>query len=183
MSMWRTIYECHQVQNHISQQLSHLMNQQSMDPSTNYHRHAASQLITEVTSWYNSFHRLVKSQREYVRALCKWIQLTYCFVEDSQRGVSSSAVHTLCEEWHLSLDRLPDKVFMRFDHMFELVYIFWITWSPNIFVWSANTVKIQKKWDVLIENSHLFDLCTHSLFLLPQFVDMKSTYKTIDHLL
>lgn len=110
MSMWRTMYECHQVQNHISQQLSHLMNQQSMDPTTNYHRQAASQLKTEVTAWYNSFHRLVKSQGEYVRALCRWIKLTYCFVEDSQRSVSASAVHTLCEEWQLALDRLPDKV-------------------------------------------------------------------------
>lgn len=106
------MYECHQVQNHISQQLSHLMNQQSMDPTTNYHRQAASQLKTEVTAWYNSFHRLVKSQGEYVRALCRWIKLTYCFVEDSQRSVSASAVHTLCEEWQLALDRLPDKVFM-----------------------------------------------------------------------
>ncbi|KAG5552645.1 hypothetical protein RHGRI_010665 [Rhododendron griersonianum] len=66
--------------------------------------------IPAVTSWYNSFHRLVKSQGEYVRAICKWIKLTYCFVEDSQWSVSSSAVHTLCEEWQLALDRLPDKV-------------------------------------------------------------------------
>ncbi|KAK2994128.1 hypothetical protein RJ640_003651 [Escallonia rubra] len=110
MHMWRKMYECHQVQNHISQQVSHLTNQQSIDPTTNYHRQAAAQLKTEVTSWYNSFCRLMKSQRDYVRALCSWIQLTNCLVDDCQRTSSSSAVHTLCEEWQLSLEKLPDKV-------------------------------------------------------------------------
>ncbi|KAI8000287.1 Nitrate regulatory gene2 protein [Camellia lanceoleosa] len=110
MSMWRTMYECHQVQNHISQQVSHLTNQQSVEPTTNYHRQAAAQLKTEVNSWYNSFCKLIKAQGEYVRALCRWIQLTECFAEDSQQSGSSSAVHTLCEEWQLTLDRLPDKV-------------------------------------------------------------------------
>ncbi|KAK3020235.1 hypothetical protein RJ639_045471 [Escallonia herrerae] len=110
MHMWRKMYECHQVQIHISQQVSHLTNQQSIDPTTNYHRQAAAQLKTEVTSWYNSFCRLTKSQRDYVRALCSWIQLTNCLVDDCQRTSSSSAVHTLCEEWQLSLEKLPDKV-------------------------------------------------------------------------
>ncbi|KAA8519398.1 hypothetical protein F0562_013654 [Nyssa sinensis] len=110
MHMWRTMYECHQVQNHISQQVNHLTNQQSMDPTTNYHRQAAAQLKTEVSSWYKSFCELMKSQQEYVRALSGWIQLTNCLVDDCQRSRSSSAVHTLCEEWQLALDRLPDKV-------------------------------------------------------------------------
>ncbi|GFS43113.1 benzoyl-CoA reductase subunit C, putative [Actinidia rufa] len=110
MSMWRTMYECHQVQNHISQQVSHLINQQSGDPTTNYHRQAAFQLKNEVTFWYNSFRRVIKSQGEYVRALCRWIQLTYFFVEDSPRSRSASAVHDLCQEWQQALDRLPDQV-------------------------------------------------------------------------
>uniref|UniRef100_A0A5B7B8N2 DUF632 domain-containing protein n=1 Tax=Davidia involucrata TaxID=16924 RepID=A0A5B7B8N2_DAVIN len=109
MHMWRTMYECHQVQNHISQQVNHLTNQQSMDPTTNYHRQAAAQLKTEVSSWYNSFCELMKSQREYVTALSRWIQLTDCLVDDCQRSASSSLVHTLCEEWQLALDKLPDK--------------------------------------------------------------------------
>ena len=127
MSMWRTMYECHQVQNHISQQVSHLINQQSGDPTTNYHRQAAFQLKTEVTFWYNSFRRVIKSQGEYVRALCRWIQLTYSFVEDSQRSHSASAVHDLCQEWQQALDRLPDKVF---GPSWSYVYAFLITLKP-----------------------------------------------------
>lgn len=110
MHLWRRIYECHQVQNHISQQLSHLPNQQRVDPTTDYHQQAAAQLKTEVTFWYNSFCKLAKSQRDYVGALCRWIQLTDCLVDDHERTGSSAALHTLCQEWRLALDRLPDKV-------------------------------------------------------------------------
>ncbi|GFZ06083.1 benzoyl-CoA reductase subunit C, putative [Actinidia rufa] len=49
-------------------------------------------------------------KREYVRALCRWIRLTYCFVEDCQQSGRASAVHGLCQEWQQALDRLPDKV-------------------------------------------------------------------------
>ncbi|XP_059666060.1 protein ALTERED PHOSPHATE STARVATION RESPONSE 1 [Cornus florida] len=110
MHVWRTMYQCHQVQNHISQQLNHISDQQSMDPTTDYHRHAAAQLKTEVNFWYIIFCKLIKSQQEYVRTVYRWIQLTACLMDDCQLSVSSSALCTLCEEWQLALDRLPDKV-------------------------------------------------------------------------
>lgn len=110
MHMWRTMYECHQVQNHISQQINHLTNSQIMDLNSDYHRLAATQLETEVTSWYNNFCKLMQSQQDYVRTLCRWIHLTDCLVDDYHRSHSSSVVHTLSEEWQLALDRLPDKV-------------------------------------------------------------------------
>lgn len=110
MSMWRTIYECHQVQNHISRQLSHLTNHQTVGPTTGHHQQAAAQLKTEVASWYNSFCRLVKSQGEYVRTLRRWVQLTNVFMEDVQCSRSSSLMLSLCEQWLLALDRLPNKV-------------------------------------------------------------------------
>ncbi|EEF35770.1 protein ALTERED PHOSPHATE STARVATION RESPONSE 1 [Ricinus communis] len=109
-SMWRTMYECHQVQNHISQQLNHLTDNQSVDLTTDYHRQATAQLVTEVTSWHSSFCKLMKSQKEYVRTLCRWIQLTNCLVDDNQQSSCSSAVRSLCEQWQLIFDRLPDKI-------------------------------------------------------------------------
>ncbi|KAK9267175.1 hypothetical protein L1049_009595 [Liquidambar formosana] len=110
MHIWRRMYECHQVQNHISQQVNHLTNNQDTDPTTDYHRQATAQLVNEVTSWYNSFCKLIKSQQEYVRTLCRWIQLTECLVDDCQQNGCSSVVRALCEEWQLALDRLPAKV-------------------------------------------------------------------------
>ncbi|KAG8652163.1 protein ALTERED PHOSPHATE STARVATION RESPONSE 1 [Manihot esculenta] len=107
---WRTMYECHQVQNHISLQLNHLTDSEGLDLTTDYHRQATTQLETEVTSWYLSFCKLIKSQQEYVSTLCKWIKLTDCLVDDNQHSSCSSAVRSLCEEWQLVFDRLPDKI-------------------------------------------------------------------------
>ncbi|XP_068657304.1 protein ALTERED PHOSPHATE STARVATION RESPONSE 1-like [Aristolochia californica] len=108
MQVWRTMYECHQVQNHIAQQLNNIGNYPSTEPTSDYHIQATSQLEAEVTSWYNSFCNLLKSQRDYVRALNRWVQLTV-FLPSSQPS-DSSEIHAHCEEWQLALDRLPDKV-------------------------------------------------------------------------
>ncbi|KAI5671055.1 hypothetical protein M9H77_11419 [Catharanthus roseus] len=109
MCMWRRMYESHQVQNHIAQQLNHLANQHSVDSTTAYRQQAAAQLKNEVTSWYNSFFKLVKSQREYVSILSSWIQLSNFLVDAGQQSISASAVHTLSEHWICELDKLPDK--------------------------------------------------------------------------
>ncbi|CAN1145716.1 Protein ALTERED PHOSPHATE STARVATION RESPONSE 1, partial [Linum perenne] len=110
---WRTMYECHQLQYHISQQLNHLTDNQGLESSTtDFHLKATAQLEAEITSWYKGFCKLVKSQQEYVTTLVRWIQLTSCLVDNGQQpsGRSPSAVHKLCEEWLLSFDKLPDKV-------------------------------------------------------------------------
>ncbi|KAK4440221.1 Nitrate regulatoryprotein [Sesamum alatum] len=112
MHMWQTMHSCHQVQNHIAQQLSHLTDQQqNPEPTTESHQQAAAQLQTEVTSWHHSFSKLVKFQREYVRALCKWTELTACLEDiDGTESSNSSTVRTLLEKWQETLDKLPDKM-------------------------------------------------------------------------
>ncbi|MCL7032119.1 hypothetical protein MKW94_001852, partial [Papaver nudicaule] len=82
MRMWRKMYECHQVQNNISQQVNRLSEYPSTEPTTAFHCLSTTQL--EVNIWYNSFCNLVKSQREYIRVLNRW--------------------------WQLAFDRLPEKV-------------------------------------------------------------------------
>lgn len=109
--MWQTMYNSHQVQNHISQQLNHLTDQQIVEPTTESQRQAAGQLQTEVTSWYSSFCKLVKYQREYVRSLCKWIELTnYIDGSDRVNQSESPTLHSLLDKWQQALDKLPDKV-------------------------------------------------------------------------
>lgn len=142
MHMWRTMYECHQVQNHISQQVNHLTDDQSMNPTTDYHRQAAIQLVTEVTSWYQSFCKLIKSQREYVQTLCRWIQLTECLVDDGQQSGCSTVIRTLGEEWKLALDRLPDKVASESIKSLMLAI-------HSIILQQAEEHKLQKKSDKL----------------------------------
>ena len=104
--------ECHQAQYHIAQLLNHLTENQKLDLSTAYHRQAAAQLEHEVICWYNSFCRVVKSQKEYISALCGWIKLIDTLVDDDRQSCHSSAVRSLCEQWQLALDSLPDKVLL-----------------------------------------------------------------------
>ncbi|KAL1187634.1 Protein ALTERED PHOSPHATE STARVATION RESPONSE 1 [Cardamine amara subsp. amara] len=109
--MWKTMLKCHQVQMHISQQLNHLPDYPNIDLSSEYKRQAVTQLETEVTCWYNSFCKLVNSQREYVKTLCTWIQLTDCLsIEDNQRSSLPVAARKLCKEWQLVFEKLPDEV-------------------------------------------------------------------------
>ncbi|XWS40440.1 hypothetical protein CRYUN_Cryun18bG0140400 [Craigia yunnanensis] len=110
MKMWKMMYKSHQVQSHISQQLNHLSDKLSMDLTTESHRQASAQLETEVSFWYHSFCKLVKSQQEYVGTLCRWIQLTDCLVDNHQQSRCSPAVRRLCEEWQLGFEKLHDKV-------------------------------------------------------------------------
>ncbi|ESQ52068.1 hypothetical protein EUTSA_v10016345mg [Eutrema salsugineum] len=109
--MWKTMLKCHQVQIHISQQLNHLPDYPSIDLSSEYKRQAVNQLETEVNCWYNSFCKLVNSQREYVKTLCTWIQLTdRLSKEDSLTSSLPVAARKLCKEWQLVFEKLPDKV-------------------------------------------------------------------------
>ncbi|PIA25095.1 hypothetical protein AQUCO_12500008v1 [Aquilegia coerulea] len=110
MHMWRTMCDCHQVQYQIAQQMEHLTNYTSMEPTPDYHRQFTVQLETEVTGWYNSFCNLLKSQREYVQVLNRWVQLTDWLVDGQQESNFLSIVQHLCEHWQFGMDHLPDKV-------------------------------------------------------------------------
>ncbi|KAG1360975.1 hypothetical protein COCNU_09G004380 [Cocos nucifera] len=112
MGMWRSMYECHQVQTHIVQQLEYLNNASSNNPTTNIHRQASLQLELEVDHWYSAFCNLVKSQREYIHALTGWLRLSLFQCDHNLLGEThqSSDIYSLCEEWQLALDRIPDKV-------------------------------------------------------------------------
>ncbi|TXG48070.1 hypothetical protein EZV62_027364 [Acer yangbiense] len=83
MHTWRTMYECHQVQNYISQRLNHLIDVQNMDSTTDNHLQATSQLETELTD---------------------------CLVDDHQQSHNSSAIRKFCQDWQLVFYKLPEKV-------------------------------------------------------------------------
>ncbi|KAK8606232.1 hypothetical protein V6N13_102986 [Hibiscus sabdariffa] len=109
MEMWKMMYKCHKVQNLISQQLN-LVTDINIDLTTESHRQATAQLETEVSFWYYSFCKLMKSQQDYVRTLCRWIQHTDCLADDNRKSHCSSAVCRLCKEWQRGFEKLPDKV-------------------------------------------------------------------------
>ena len=108
--MWRNMSECHQVQNHIAQQVSLLGNIPGSEPTSDSHCQATSQLEIEVSGWHNAFCNLITLQREYISILNQWISLTDCLPDDGGLMRSSSGIRSLSEELQRALDRLPEKV-------------------------------------------------------------------------
>uniref|UniRef100_A0A7N0VJ12 Nitrate regulatory gene2 protein n=1 Tax=Kalanchoe fedtschenkoi TaxID=63787 RepID=A0A7N0VJ12_KALFE len=110
MHMWRTMYECHQIQNQLSQQINNLNNPQRIDPTSEYHRQATTQLENELRFWYDNFNELVKSQRDFVTTLGQWLRLAKHLLDDQNQNDSLPIVCKLCEDWQLALDSLLNKV-------------------------------------------------------------------------
>ncbi|XP_057545158.1 protein ALTERED PHOSPHATE STARVATION RESPONSE 1 isoform X1 [Amaranthus tricolor] len=106
INMWRTMYECHQVQSRISQQVQTLTSHNA-EPTTLHHLEIAMQLESGVNFLYTSFCKLAKSQRDYVGTICFWIRLTESPIEGENENRRPSVVRNLCEKWQLALDRLP----------------------------------------------------------------------------
>ncbi|CAL1361130.1 unnamed protein product [Linum trigynum] len=113
MCMWRGMYESHQVQTHIVQQLKYLNTIPSTEPTSEIHRQATLQLELQVQQWHQSFCNLVKAQRDYIQSLMGWLRLSLFQFSKTpiySRTTQESKIYSLCEEWHHAVDRIPDKV-------------------------------------------------------------------------
>ncbi|XP_062102678.1 protein ALTERED PHOSPHATE STARVATION RESPONSE 1 [Humulus lupulus] len=112
MCMWRSMYECHQVQKHIVQQLKYLNAIPSAEPTSEIHRQSTLQLELEVQQWHMSFCNMVKAQQDYIQSLTGWLRLSlFQFNKNPlSRTGQESKIYSLCDEWHLAVDRIPDKV-------------------------------------------------------------------------
>ncbi|MQM11079.1 hypothetical protein Taro_043978 [Colocasia esculenta] len=114
MGMWRSMYECHQVHTHIVQQLEFLNTAATAaTPTSDIHRQSTLQLELEVQRWHSSFCALVSSQRDYLHSLAGWLRLSLFQLHRAPPLATThlhSEIYSLCEEWQLALDRVPDKV-------------------------------------------------------------------------
>ncbi|CAA6663223.1 unnamed protein product [Spirodela intermedia] len=117
-AMWRSMYECHQVQTHIVQQLEYLNDGGGggggADPTSELHRQSTLQLELEVQRWHSSFCELVESQRDYIHSLAGWLRLSLfgggAGKPRHHHHHITAEIYSLLEEWQLALDRVPDKV-------------------------------------------------------------------------
>ncbi|RWW08402.1 hypothetical protein GW17_00028167 [Ensete ventricosum] len=93
-------------------QLKYLNCALNSHPTSDIHRQAALQLELEVENWYSAFCSLVDSQREYIHALTGWLRLSLfqCHHDSLAQSRQNPEIYSLCEEWQLALDRIPDKV-------------------------------------------------------------------------
>ncbi|XP_051114687.1 protein ALTERED PHOSPHATE STARVATION RESPONSE 1-like [Andrographis paniculata] len=111
-NMWRSMYEFHQVQTHIVQQLKYLDCIPSTEPTSEIHRQSTLQLELEAQQWHISFCNLMKAHRDYVQSLTGWLRLSLFQVGNNpvHKTGQDSAVYSLCEEWQLAINNAPDKV-------------------------------------------------------------------------
>lgn len=112
MHMWKSMNDCHQIQNSIVQQVKNLGTLASREFTSDSHRQATLQLEAEVTAWHISFCSLIKSQQDYICALYEWARLSLVQLGNEaqwERG-NRPPIYTLCDVWQQVLKRLPDKV-------------------------------------------------------------------------
>ncbi|XP_071913629.1 protein ALTERED PHOSPHATE STARVATION RESPONSE 1-like [Coffea arabica] len=112
MGMWRSMYECHQVQTHIVQQLKYVNAIPSTNPTSEIHRQSTLQLELEAQQWHISFCNLVKAQRDYIQSLTGWLRLSLFQLgnKPAVRTGLDSAIYSFCEEWQHTVNNAPDKV-------------------------------------------------------------------------
>lgn len=110
--MWRSMYECHQVQTHIVQQLKYLKTIPSTEATSEIHKQSTLQLELEVQQWHQSFSNLVKAQRDYIQSLAGWLRLSLFQISKNplSRTSQESKIYSLCEEWHIAVEHIPDGV-------------------------------------------------------------------------
>lgn len=105
----------HEIQNEIVQQVRGLVDNSMAESTSDLHRLATRDLEAAVASWHSNFNRLIKFQRDYIRALYGWLKLTLCQVDnsapqDAHASIISRELTSFCDEWKQALDRLPDAV-------------------------------------------------------------------------
>ncbi|KAG8092572.1 hypothetical protein GUJ93_ZPchr0012g19843 [Zizania palustris] len=115
LSMWRSMNHFHEIQNEIVQQVRGLVDNSMAESTSDLHRFATRDLEAAVSAWHSNFNRLIKYQREYIRALYGWLKLTLFQVDsnipqEAYTSLISRELTTFCDEWKQALDRLPDAV-------------------------------------------------------------------------
>ena len=106
------MYEFHQVQTHIVQQLKYLNCIPSVEPTSEIHRQSTLQLELEAQQWHLSFCSLIKAQREYIQSLTGWLRLSLFQVGNNpiSKSKHGSTMYSFCEEWQLAMNNAPDNV-------------------------------------------------------------------------
>ncbi|RWR87423.1 protein virilizer [Cinnamomum micranthum f. kanehirae] len=143
MRMWRSMNQCHEVQNNIVQQVRGLVNRSRAGESTSdLHRQATRDLESAVSAWHSSFCRLIKYQRDYIQSLHGWLKLSLIQVDEqkepSATGDVSTNLFTFCDEWKQALHRVPDTVASEAIKSF-------VTVVHSISVKQAEEVKMKKR--------------------------------------
>lgn len=106
----------HEQQLRILQDLKYLDISQSPKETSEHHHERTIQLFAVVQEWHSQFQKLINNQKEYIKALNKWLKLNLTPIESSLKEkvsspprVQSPPIEELLKAWHDHLGKLPDE--------------------------------------------------------------------------
>ncbi|XP_051132981.1 nitrate regulatory gene2 protein-like [Andrographis paniculata] len=142
MYMWRSMNQSHVIQSDVVQQVRGLVatTAKTGAATSDMQIQATRDLESAISSWHSSFCRLIKFQRDFIRALYGWFKLTLLpvTVEPSNAQNDFREVLAFFDEWRLALDRVPDTVASEAIKSFDNVV-------SSILTKQTEEVKIKKR--------------------------------------
>ncbi|KAG7018334.1 hypothetical protein SDJN02_20202, partial [Cucurbita argyrosperma subsp. argyrosperma] len=145
--MWDTMRAHHETQLKIVSALRSLDLSQSPKETSTHHYERTVQLCGVVREWHSQFEKLVRCQKDYIRALNSWLKLNLIPIESSLREkvsspprVQSPPIQKLLLAWHDQLERLPD------EHLRTAIFTFGAVIN-TIMLQQDEERKLKTKWE------------------------------------
>lgn len=116
-TMWESMREHHESQSKIVQALRSLHISQSPKETSAHHHERTCQLWHVVTEWNTQFDKLIRNQKDYIRALNNWLKLNLIPIDTNLKEKVSSPqrpanppICLLLHAWHDHLEKVPDEL-------------------------------------------------------------------------
>ncbi|KAJ6844314.1 uncharacterized protein M6B38_291970 [Iris pallida] len=116
--MWETMHMHHDSQRKIVADLRNLDASASPKETSEQHHERTIQLWEVLREWHSQVQKLMKYQKEYIKALNGWLKLNLIPIESSLKENASSSplkeirprIHPLLHAWHDLLEKLPGEL-------------------------------------------------------------------------
>lgn len=115
--MWESMLDHHRSQARIVMALRSLDISQAPKETTEHHHKRTIQLWGIVQEWHSQFEKLFNNQKDYIKALNKWLALNLIPIESNLKEKVSSPprpqnppIQPLLQVWHDRLDKLPYEI-------------------------------------------------------------------------
>lgn len=116
-TMWESMREHHESKSKFVQALRSLHISQSPKETNEHHHERTFQLWHVVTEWHIQFDKLIKNQKDYIRALNSWLRLNLIPLDTNLKEKVSSPqrpanppICVLLHAWHDYLGKVPDEL-------------------------------------------------------------------------
>ncbi|XP_002960235.2 nitrate regulatory gene2 protein [Selaginella moellendorffii] len=110
--MWKKTHECHEEQYKAVAEMKKLDCSDVVESTNSLHKVATEQLKVALSRWHQYFGSVVSSHKVFMQQLNVYVKVSVKSVELDKgifHAASPKPISTLCHEWQMALDRLPDR--------------------------------------------------------------------------